>query len=267
MAQEGLHFLKQQAYLETVMFNYQPLLRKNNSEIDDDGESSSSSSNDDDDDEEIITPQVSHKPKSIWKTILSYTPHPRLIQVMKQQPLYRSNEITSKIFIDKVLLEEESLSEETKLKALLILQTPARSTFTQTVSELEQNHHYLQIKALEESREQTAGQKMVNITLEAMNKRQYQIKIEALKAISTTIITDAFNTMKKHFTVLHIPTDATNQDIAKQYRKLALQHHPDRHTTETQEEKDAANQTIIEINKAFNNLEPWRNYKSPSNMQ
>lgn len=42
--------------------------------------------------------------------------------------------------------------------------------------------------------------------------------------------------MAKHFSTLQLPSSASADDVRKSYRKLALQHHPDKNPGEAQDE-------------------------------
>jgi DnaJ homolog subfamily A member 5 len=53
--------------------------------------------------------------------------------------------------------------------------------------------------------------------------------------------------MRCHYDVMCLPRDATADDIKKQYRKLALQWHPDRNRGQ----EEIATQTFKEISSAY----------------
>ncbi len=56
------------------------------------------------------------------------------------------------------------------------------------------------------------------------------------------------------YQVLGLASTATHEDVKTAYKKLALQHHPDKQTGKTQEEQDAAIMAYKEIQKAYQAL-------------
>ena len=58
------------------------------------------------------------------------------------------------------------------------------------------------------------------------------------------------------YQVLGLASTATHEDVKTAYKKLALQHHPDKQTGKTQEEQDAAIMAYKEIQKAYQAL--WK---------
>lgn len=50
---------------------------------------------------------------------------------------------------------------------------------------------------------------------------------------------------------LELPRTATAEEIKKAYKTLALKHHPDRHKSQDQSDRDRAEQKFIEISKAY----------------
>lgn len=56
---------------------------------------------------------------------------------------------------------------------------------------------------------------------------------------------------KDFYKILGVPKDATESEIKKCYRKLALKHHPDRHATSTEEKKKEAENTFRDVNLAY----------------
>src|SRR3954447_350649 len=58
------------------------------------------------------------------------------------------------------------------------------------------------------------------------------------------------NKKKDHYEVLGISRDASEAEIKKAYRKLALKYHPDRYAGKPESEKSAAEEKFKEINEA-----------------
>eukprot|EP00518_Triparma_eleuthera_P004975 CAMPEP_0182456082 /NCGR_PEP_ID=MMETSP1319-20130603/2026_1 /TAXON_ID=172717 /ORGANISM="Bolidomonas pacifica, Strain RCC208" /LENGTH=511 /DNA_ID=CAMNT_0024654257 /DNA_START=121 /DNA_END=1653 /DNA_ORIENTATION=+ len=56
---------------------------------------------------------------------------------------------------------------------------------------------------------------------------------------------------KDFYKILAVPKDATEAEIKKAYRKLALKHHPDRHATSTAEEKKESERVFRDVNLAY----------------
>ena len=61
----------------------------------------------------------------------------------------------------------------------------------------------------------------------------------------------AANMTKNYYDVLGVPRDATEQDIKKAYRKLALKYHPDKNSAEDAEEKFKDCTYFFQISKNF----------------
>lgn len=53
------------------------------------------------------------------------------------------------------------------------------------------------------------------------------------------------------YTVLAVPSAATQEDIRKSYRKLALKYHPDKHTTKNEAEKQALGKEFQKVGFAY----------------
>jgi DnaJ like chaperone protein len=58
------------------------------------------------------------------------------------------------------------------------------------------------------------------------------------------------NTLEEAYKVLGVSPDATDDEVRKAYRKLALQHHPDRVATLGEDIRRAAEQKLQKINEA-----------------
>ncbi|TFJ88358.1 hypothetical protein NSK_000707 [Nannochloropsis salina CCMP1776] len=56
---------------------------------------------------------------------------------------------------------------------------------------------------------------------------------------------------KDLYRILGLSTDATEDEIRKAYRKLALKHHPDRHTNSSEEAKAAAEKAFKDVAEAY----------------
>ena len=56
---------------------------------------------------------------------------------------------------------------------------------------------------------------------------------------------------KDFYKILGVPKDATDSEIKKCYRKLALKWHPDRHASSTEEKKKEAENTFRDVNLAY----------------
>jgi DnaJ-domain-containing protein 1 len=53
------------------------------------------------------------------------------------------------------------------------------------------------------------------------------------------------------YTVLAVPASATQEDIRKSYRKLALKYHPDKHTTKNESEKESLGKEFQKVGFAY----------------
>jgi len=58
--------------------------------------------------------------------------------------------------------------------------------------------------------------------------------------------------MLKHLKVLELGLDADRSDIKKAYHRLALKHHPDKHTVDMRDTAAEAFRTVIEAYEALN---------------
>ena len=56
---------------------------------------------------------------------------------------------------------------------------------------------------------------------------------------------------KDFYKILNVTRNATQDEIKKSYRKLALKYHPDRHASKTEEEKNAAEVIFKDVNLAY----------------
>ena len=54
-----------------------------------------------------------------------------------------------------------------------------------------------------------------------------------------------------YYKLLQVSKNATNEEIKKSYRTLAMKHHPDRHTNKSQEEQSANEQKFKQISEAY----------------
>jgi len=55
---------------------------------------------------------------------------------------------------------------------------------------------------------------------------------------------------KDYYKILDVDRNANEQEISKKYKKLAMQYHPDRHATKSEDEKKEAAKKMQEINEA-----------------
>ena len=62
-----------------------------------------------------------------------------------------------------------------------------------------------------------------------------------------------------YYDILGIPKDASEQDIKRAYRKLALKYHPDKNSAPDAEEKFKV--TISRNNQSSNKSQIWKIYK------
>jgi DnaJ-class molecular chaperone len=62
------------------------------------------------------------------------------------------------------------------------------------------------------------------------------------------------NSAKSFYDILGVPKTASDKEIKKAYRKLAIRHHPDKHAGKGEEEKKKAEESFKEISKAYQTL-------------
>lgn len=60
--------------------------------------------------------------------------------------------------------------------------------------------------------------------------------------------------MKDYYKILEINENATEEEIKKAYRKLAMKYHPDKFSNSNEEEKKKAEEKFKEINEAYENV-------------
>ena len=60
--------------------------------------------------------------------------------------------------------------------------------------------------------------------------------------------------MKDYYKILEINKTATEEEIKKAYRKLAMKYHPDKFANSSEEEKKKAEEKFKEINEAYENV-------------
>ena len=56
---------------------------------------------------------------------------------------------------------------------------------------------------------------------------------------------------KDYYDILGVKRDASDEDIKKAYRKLAVKWHPDRWANGTEEEKKTAEEKLRDINESY----------------
>ena len=59
---------------------------------------------------------------------------------------------------------------------------------------------------------------------------------------------------RDYYAILGVAKDADDDQLKKAYRKLALKYHPDRHSSKTEKEKEAATEKFKEISEAYDVL-------------
>ena len=64
--------------------------------------------------------------------------------------------------------------------------------------------------------------------------------------------------LKTPFTVLEIPSNATNEEIKKAYRQMVMQYHPDKMAHLGEEQTQEAHLKFLEIVEAYQELERVR---------
>ena len=70
------------------------------------------------------------------------------------------------------------------------------------------------------------------------------------------------DTLKTPFTILGIPFEATNKEIKKAYRQIAMQYHPDKMAHLGEEQVQEAHLKFLEIIEAYQELQRVRGFKS-----
>lgn len=68
------------------------------------------------------------------------------------------------------------------------------------------------------------------------------------------------DTTKTHYEILNLSPSATLQDVKKSYRKLALQHHPDRNPPEKKEQAEVLFRRVNEAYEVLSDTEQRRQY-------
>lgn len=94
-------------------------------------------------------------------------------------------------------------------------------------------------------------EKALNLVSEMPPEQQKQQSIDIKKKIREAQVQLKRAKRKDFYKILGVPKDATDNEIKKCYRKLALKWHPDRHANSTEEKKKEAENTFRDVNLAY----------------
>lgn len=60
------------------------------------------------------------------------------------------------------------------------------------------------------------------------------------------------------YDTLRIPSNASDEEVKKAYRRMAMEYHPDRHVNASEQEKQAATEKFRAVNKAYEQIKKQR---------
>ena len=67
--------------------------------------------------------------------------------------------------------------------------------------------------------------------------------------------------MTDPYQVLNISSNATDDEVKKAYRRMAMEYHPDKQVNASEQEKQAAAEKFRAANKAYEHIKQQRNIK------
>lgn len=91
---------------------------------------------------------------------------------------------------------------------------------------------------------------VANVEVDSLRKVAQRLRLNAQEVDSMLNLHDASTNLDAAYKVLGISPDATDDEVRKAYRQLALKHHPDRVATLGEDVRKAAEKKLQEINAA-----------------